>query len=138
MYNVLCVVDNIVCAALYGIQLLKRPSVVPEFWSSLMCDLGLMYNTIAKHMLDRPPLSKLSPPEVTCYSIHKSMCYGLLCIYMYLSDIGSMPLLPSSRPPLPPLLPSLPSSRPPLLPLLPSFPSSPPPPFLCAGGKKGH
>ena len=36
----------------------------PEFWSSLMCDLGLMYNTLGRHLLDRPPLSKLTPVEV--------------------------------------------------------------------------
>ena len=36
----------------------------PEFWSSLMCDLGLMHNTLARHLVDRPPLSKLTPAEV--------------------------------------------------------------------------
>ena len=29
-----------------------------------MCDLAVMHNTLARHLLDRPPLSKLTPAEV--------------------------------------------------------------------------
>ena len=49
-----------------SVQYLRHQRVDPEFWSSLMCDLGLMYNTLARHLLDRPPLSKLTPTEVRC------------------------------------------------------------------------
>jgi tetratricopeptide (TPR) repeat protein len=45
-------------------QLLRHQRVDPAFWSSLMCDLGVMHNTVARHLLDRPPLSKLTPSEV--------------------------------------------------------------------------
>jgi hypothetical protein len=71
-------------------QLLRHQRVEPEFWSSLMCDLGLMYNTLARHLLDRPPLSKLTPVEVE-RKVMDSLLKSLHCIEPQLSavDINS-------------------------------------------------
>ncbi|CAI8029486.1 Erythroid differentiation-related factor 1 [Geodia barretti] len=71
-------------------QLLRHERVEPEFWSSLMCDLGLMYNTLARHLLDRPPLSKLTPVEVE-RKVMDSLLRSLHCIEPQLSavDINS-------------------------------------------------
>lgn len=59
------------------IQLLRNQKSDPEFWLSLMCDLGVMHNTLARHLLDRPPLSKLTSSEVCPLLRDKRDVYGV-------------------------------------------------------------